>query len=311
LRKPQKLWFLLVALCCCLIPKVGPGQLSTVENRSPVTLGTPQEPEKTPQVLEFAPAEPPIPSTIVFDAKKPPVSPIVVFEPIDAARPKSKNVPGLALPIATTPMELMAPVNETEPASGFDPLLPPVGQPLERPTFGAVVTVDFEPPVVVSPRERPSATLVYWTNHPIQVYSVETPSLAATAVNFDAPIRLASWVPRDEPVLVQPIAIEPPVAEPAPPAPAKRYLFTVAELEAAKRAYLAANVRRYVDQLGSPDGTPRLMAPNPRGTVVRYEQPPQRRIDGVMHWAFSSGSRVCESMLWPLRILAEPFRDFD
>jgi hypothetical protein len=283
-----------VALCCCLIPQIGPGQLPTIENRSPITLGAPQEPKNEPQVLEFAPVEPPAPNTIVFEAVPPPKLQVVEFAPI--ATPKPKSVGNGEVPMEKRP-EVPLPPRE------FDPLLPPTmipdvpsaEKPLQRPAFGTAVGIDIKPPVEFSPRERPPATLVYSTNDPIQIVPAPKPALASTAVRLEAP---ETTVPMDKEV--------PPVPEFT-----GRHYINLWELEAAERARKAVDVRRYMDRLGSPDGTPRLQPLYPQYFPLRYEMPTPRRIDGVMHRAVNSGSRVRESLLWPLRMLAEPFREFD
>jgi hypothetical protein len=426
LRKPheQKVWLLLVALCCCLIPQVGPGQLPTAGTRSPVTLGAPLEPEKaTLQVLDFAPPEPPIPATIVFDALKEPTPQALVFKPIDPSWSKSMNVPGLPLPITTAPKKQMLPPAraeapppplrlevlppETEPMPPLvvevlppepkpmpplvvevlppepkpmpplvvealppesEPMLPlvvevlppepkpmpplivnvlppeskpmprlivevpppesepmpplivnalppeskpmrmpkavsddhPLPKPFERPSFGSVVGIDIDarsailPPAVSTPSERPAPTLVYSTNNPIQVTPVE-------AVRPE--VRQEATMPPVSSIPIIDVQFE--------PAPTERKYISISELQAINRARMDAQVRRYMNRLGSPDGTLRLTQSYPQPMPMYYAPPPQRRIVGVMHWAFSSGSSVCDSFLWPLRMLAEPFREFD
>jgi hypothetical protein len=307
LRKPHErlprllLRLLLVGLGCCLIPQLGPGQLPIVENRAPIRLGPPREPEKAlPQVLEFEPIKAAISQTLELPPPLPLPPPAMgVHEPIPGILPKICTVLGVALP-TTPPFSPEPPLWEIELLP--EPILPsPVtpemqaeNDPFERPMFGSAVGLDL--PAYTDAVER--RTLVYWTNDPVQFVSVERPTPKLAVVPLDTPVFGSSMIP-----LAENPSLDPDPAS-APP-------FLQVESEATRRARMQPPTRErsYMDRLGSPDGTLRLVAHFPQAYAAYQPLPvrrsvPQHRAQGVLHWAFSSALSVRAS-------LAETFHYFD
>ena len=296
LRKPHDrlprflLRLVLVGLGCCLMPQFGPGQLPNVERRGRVTLGPPTEPEKMiPQVIDFEPIKKPIPNKIVLPPTTPP---IVVFEPTYVILPRISTLPVLAVP-TTPPFSPEPPLLEDEIPP--DPMLPALASPdaqpkqdlFERPTFGAVVAIS-DPPTTVPGEGTPG--LNHGTNDPEKI----TPSELAVA-RFETPA--PGPLPEDS-------SLELGIVSRQPFLPVESQAMTLAQMQHQARE------RAYMTRLGSRNGTPHFMGTYPRNDTAYSPVPmyrsvaPQRRIHGVLHWAFASAFNV--------RVrLAEPFHYFD
>jgi hypothetical protein len=134
--------------------------------------------------------------------------------------------------------------------------------------------MDLKAPTLPS-NEHQSPTLVYSTNHPIQITPTDEPVLPPTAVSFDRP----SIVP----TLPEPDAFE------NADTPAKR----------------SARPTRYQDLLGSPNGSPRPMP------WVSTQLPMPRHNYGAAPLAIPSRTRWYEPVLWPIRVLEDFFFDLN
>jgi hypothetical protein len=279
----HRLWLpFLLAACACMIAPIVLGQLPIIVNGTqkprdaaqlPIIVNGTQKPTDAAQL------------PLIINGRRPTLG--APLEPSAPAKPQSLPAPPQPLP--APPPEPLPPPPESlppeplpvapqEPVPVFEIEVAPPEAPIEPATFGGVIGVGPAPaPVWIGPGEGSYST-------PDEALPIFELSPLEPAVHFRRPLAGMPGDPPDDGVLqylIQRTSATPQMQERAAP-----------EQPAPRQPVAPQTWPGY--RFCTADSYRRLASQPPRA--------PQRP-------AAPLGSRVVELMIWPLRLLTEPFRD--